>query len=82
MNVQTVQSYILVEGSQYAALFEHAGYRSLESNDVESIISLSHYSKNALRTYYERRMSKFMVKSAGTFILPQIMEHNMTDTRT
>ena len=37
------------------------------SAPITAFIPLSHYSKNVLRTYYEHKMSKFVVKSARIF---------------
>ena len=47
-----------------------------------SLIPLSHYSKNVIRTYYEHEMLKFVVKSAGNFSFSKIWAHNTTDVRT
>ena len=43
-----------------------------EIKDFMSVIPLSHYSKNVLRTYYEHKMSKFVLKSARIFSFFQI----------
>ena len=54
---RTELSYIGGIGFQSAPPLEGAGV----------FIPLSHYSKNVLRTYYEHKMSKFVVKSARIF---------------
>ena len=47
-----------------------------------SVIPLSHYTENEIRTYYEHEMLKFVVKSVGNFSFSQIWAYNTTDVRT
>ena len=53
-----------------------------EGEFIMTIIPLSHYSKNVIRTYYAHEMLKFVVKSAENFSFSQIWAHNTTDVRT